>query len=108
MNLTIIALMSLCSVAAFLVMACRVVGVRKVLQYATIIDVIFTVSMCIAMAGTLTGILIGIMAGLILSVILSVAKAALRKLDDARFAMARDVTPAEDWCPGGTPEKLSA
>ena len=107
MNLTIIALMSLCSVAAFLVMACRVVGVRKVLQYATFIDVIFTVSMCIAMAGTLTGILIGIMAGLVLSVTLSVAKAALARIDNSRFMAAKGVTPAEDWCPGGSPEALS-
>lgn len=106
-SLTMIFLMSLCCVAAFLVMLIRTVGVRWVLKYATVIDVIFTVVMCIALAGTLTGVLIGILAGLVLTGALTITKWAYSQMDNARAAMVRDVTPAEDWCPGGTPEKLS-
>jgi uncharacterized oligopeptide transporter (OPT) family protein len=108
MSIDIIFLMSLVVVAATLLTLCRVIGIRRVLRHATVIDVIFTVVACIMLAGTLTGLLIGILAGLVMAGTLTVLGWFQRRSDDLRARYAREVhdKPIEDWCPGGAPDRL--
>jgi len=106
MNIGLIFLMSLVTVAAFLVLAIRTIGLRWVLRHATIIDVIFTLVVCITLAGTLTGLLIGILAGLVLTGTLTILRWLQDRADDLRARMAKPVEEKEDWSPGGSPERL--
>lgn len=108
MTVGIIFLMSLATVAAALVTLVRIMGVRRVLRNATIIDIGFTLIVCFALAGTLTGLLIGIVAGLVMTGTLTVWKAATAKTDALRASYAqRTAEPeADDWCPGGTARSL--
>ena len=62
---------SAATVAAVLVTGARVVGVKRLIKHATLVDVTFTVGMAVAFAGTLTGLLVAIMAGLMMAVLLS-------------------------------------
>lgn len=100
MSFGLIFLMSLCAVMAFLVLAVRLVGWQLVLRHASLIDVIFTVVICLALAGTLTGILIGIMAGLVLTVTLTTVKYLLSRVERVK-SVYRQRTPVEDdgWEP---------
>jgi len=99
-------LASTATVTAGLVFLTRIMGWRRVLKNATIIDVIFTVGATLALAGTLTGVLTGIVAGLLMTGVLTAARAVQ---DTVAPLFARDITPAaeaEDWCPGGTADRL--
>lgn len=104
MTLSLIFLMALAAVAATLLTLIRIVGWRRVLRHATLIDVVFTVVICFALAGTLTGLLIGIVAGLVMAGALSVAKALVSRVEALRASQSKPVE--EDWCPGGAPGKL--
>lgn len=69
------------TVAAALVTGSRVVGFRRILKNATLVDVVFTVGMGVAFAGTLTGLLVAIAAGLLMAVFLTGAKKCLQVWD---------------------------
>ena len=106
MSIGLIFLMSLACVAGALILLIRLIGLRRVLQHATWVDIGFTVVICFALAGTLTGLLIGIVAGLVMTGSLAVVRAGVRKADSLRAEQARVVNPVHDWCPGGTPGSL--
>jgi hypothetical protein len=73
------------SVAAVLVTLHRVVGIKRILRHATLVDVAFTVGMTIMFAGTLTGMLVAVLAGLIMALVLSVGRV-LMKFGDSTTA----------------------
>ncbi len=102
MTIQMIVFMAACSVIGALIVLVRVMGWRWVLRRATLVDIGFTVLVCVALAGTLTGLLIGIVAGLLMTATLTAGRAFLR----ASESRERVFTPAEDWCPGGTPYRL--
>ena len=68
--------MSAVSVAACLVTLSRVVGWKRILRHATIVDVGFTIGLAMFLAGTMTGALTAVLAGLMMALVLT----ALRKL----------------------------
>jgi hypothetical protein len=68
--------MSAVSVAACLVTLSRVVGWKRILQHATLVDVGFTIGLAVFLAGTMTGALTAVLAGLLMALTLT----ALRKL----------------------------
>lgn len=99
MSIGLIFLMSLACVAGAIITLCRVIGMRNLLRYATWVDVIFTVILCIALAGTLTGLLIGIVAGLVMTGTLTVLKALVSRLDGLRADRAKPITQGDGWEP---------
>lgn len=68
--------MSAVSVAACLVTLSRVVGWKRILKHATLVDVGFTIGLAMFLAGTMTGALTAVLAGLMMALVLT----ALRKL----------------------------
>lgn len=78
MSVTFIATAAVCTVAAVLVTGHRVVGIRRILQHPTLVDVGFSVAMVVAFAGTLTGMLVAIIAGLLMALVLSAGRYLLR------------------------------
>ena len=66
--------MAVVSVAAFLVTLSRVVGWRRILKHATIVDVVFTIGIGFAFMGTLTGMLVAVLGGLIMALTLTCIK----------------------------------
>ena len=66
--------MAAVSVAAFLVTLSRVVGWRRILKHATIVDVVFTIGIGFAFMGTLTGMLVAVLGGLIMALTLTCIK----------------------------------
>lgn len=70
----IIVTMSAVSVAACLVTLSRVIGWKRILRHATLVDVSFTLGTFIIFAGTLTGALVAVLGGLLMALVLSVAK----------------------------------
>lgn len=72
----VIVSMSAVSVAACLVTLSRVVGWKRILKHAILVDVGFTISLAAFLAGTMTGALIAVLAGLMMALVLT----ALRKL----------------------------
>lgn len=81
MTFGFIAAASVASVAAFTVTAGRVVGFKRLIKYATITDVVFTVSMAVMFAGTFTGFMVAIMAGLMMAMMLTAVGYLLRLFD---------------------------
>ena len=67
-------LMACCTVAAALVTASRVGGLRKWLGYANIVDVLFTVLLFLAFHGTFTGMAVATLTGLIMALTLTVLR----------------------------------
>lgn len=67
-------IMSVVSVAAALVTLSRVLGLRRILRNATLVDVIFTVGAFVLLAGTLTGALVAVLSGLLMAVVLTLLK----------------------------------
>lgn len=63
-----------CCTAAALVTLSRVVGFGWIVRNATLVDVVFTVGMCVLFFGTSIGMIVGIIAGLFMALFLSVAK----------------------------------
>lgn len=72
----VIVSMSAVSVAACLVTLSRVVGWKRILRHATIVDVAFTVGLAMFLSWTMTGALTAVLVGLIMALVLT----ALRKL----------------------------
>lgn len=68
------AVLAAVTVAATLVTLSRVISLHKILGYATLIDVLFSIMMLYVFAGTLGGTLVAISAGLIMAVTLTVAR----------------------------------
>lgn len=66
--------MAAVSVAACLVTLSRVVGWRRILKHATLVDVAFTVGIGLAFMGTLTGMLVAVLGGLLMALTLTVIK----------------------------------
>lgn len=103
-----IALLAGATVAATLVTGARVLGLRRITENATKVDVVFTAGAAFAFAGTLTGFAAAIVAGLFMALVLSVLKV-MYKTKDAVTAKAVDVSkrykasaPAVDgdgWAP---------
>lgn len=62
---------ALCIVGALLTTLSRAIGWRRVLGYATVIDVVATVLIMVTFSGSTAGLAAGAAAGLILSVILT-------------------------------------
>lgn len=67
----VIVSMSAVSVAACLVTLSRVVGWRRILRHATIVDVAFTIGLAMFLAGTMTGALTAVLAGLLMALVLT-------------------------------------
>ena len=84
------------TVGAVLVTGHRVIGIKRMVKHATLVDVTFTVGMAIAFAGTLTGLLVAIVAGLIMAVVLSAAQK-LQTLYERRTAS----EPQDEYNEGG-------
>lgn len=61
-------------VAATLVTLTRVIGIKRVLRHATLIDVLFTVLAGVMFLGTLSGMLIAVIGGLLMALTLSTMK----------------------------------
>ena len=66
--------MSAVSVAACLVTLSRVVGWRRILKHATLVDVAFTIGLGLAFMGTLTGMLVAVLGGLLMALTLTIIK----------------------------------
>lgn len=107
MALSLIFLMSLVAVVAALVTLVRILGWRRVLKHATLIDIGFTLVICFALAGTLTGLLIGIVAGLVMTGTLTCLRFLQARLDDVRAATARTAQPEDNIYPGGCARHLT-
>ncbi len=88
--LSTIALLAASTVAATLVTGARVVGLRRITEHSTKVDVGFTAVAAFAFAGTLTGFAAAIVAGLFMALVLSLLKL-LYKVKDATFAKASDM-----------------
>jgi hypothetical protein len=65
---------AVCMVTALLLTMSRVIPLRMILGYATIIDVVFSVGMLGVFAGTITGAMNATMAGLVLAITLSAGR----------------------------------
>lgn len=70
----VVVTMSAVSVAACLVTLGRVIGWRRILRYATLIGVGFTLGLAAFLAGTMTGALVAVLGGLMMALVLTVAK----------------------------------
>jgi len=68
------AILAAVTVAATLITLSRVIGVHRLLGYATLIDVAFSILMIWVFAGTLGGTLVAITAGLMMAIVLSTAR----------------------------------
>lgn len=66
--------MAAVSVAACLVTLSRVVGWRRILKHATLVDVAFTIGLGFAFMGTLTGMLVAVLGGLLMALTLTIIK----------------------------------
>lgn len=62
------AAMGAIAVAAFLITACRVMPLRRLLGYGTALDVGFTLVIAALFFGTLTGLLVATFAGLVMAI----------------------------------------
>lgn len=103
----VIVSMSAVSVAACLVTLSRVVGWRRILRHATVVDVAFTVGLAMFLAGTMTGALTAVLAGLMMALVLT----ALRKLVAFSGALRERVEPSEPGYPvpaGADPSEYNA
>ena len=74
MSLPIIIMLSICTCAAVLLTLGRVIGLRNIIRYSIIVDVMFTVMCFVVFAGTLGGTLVAVMSGLIMAITLTTAK----------------------------------
>lgn len=74
MSLPIIIMLSICTCAAVLLTLGRVIGLRNIIRYSIIVDVLFTVMCFVVFAGTLGGTLVAVMSGLIMAITLTTAK----------------------------------
>lgn len=70
----IVVTMAAVSVAAFLVTLSRVIGWRRILKHATLVDVVFTIGLGLAFMGTLTGMLVAVLGGLLMALTLTTIK----------------------------------
>ena len=66
--------MAAISVAACLVTLSRVVGWRRILKHATLVDVAFTIGLGLSFMGTLTGMLVAVLGGLLMALTLTCIK----------------------------------
>lgn len=70
----VVVTMAAVSVAACLVTLSRVVGWRRILKHATLVDVAFTIGLGLAFMGTLTGMLVAVLGGLLMALTLTILK----------------------------------
>lgn len=70
----LIVTMAAVSVAACLVTLSRVIGWRRILKHATLVDVAFTIGLGLAFMGTLTGMLVAVLGGLLMALTLTIIK----------------------------------
>lgn len=78
-----ITILAAASVAATLVTGARVVGLRRIVEHSTKVDVIFTAVIGFCLAGTITGLAAAILAGLFMALVLTVLKVMYRGCDGA-------------------------
>ena len=78
MSLSFILLAAIATVAATFVTAARVLSLKTMAKYATVIDIVFTLVMLLMFAGTLTGMLVAILSGLLMALCLSALKVATK------------------------------
>ena len=62
------------TVAATLITLARIMDIRKLLGFAVIIDVVFSILMFFIFAGTLGGTLVAVVSGLFMALTLTVAR----------------------------------
>ena len=74
-------LLSAATAAAILVTTTRFIGIKNVIKYGVMVDVIATAFLCFVFAGTFIGMSIAICAGLIIAVTLSIAKRVYKMLE---------------------------
>ena len=87
MDIAIVILLAICTVAAFFVTVGRVVPMRRLFKHANIVDVVFTGIALVLFHGTLGGTLVAVFAGLVVSVVLSLGRKvmAMGAYDTARI-----------------------
>jgi hypothetical protein len=89
MGMTFVIAMSGVSVAACLVTLNRVIGWQRILRYATLVDVGFTIGLGVLFMGTLTGMLVAVLGGLLMALTLTIAK----RIDAAQRALRAQAKP---------------
>ena len=82
LSLSVVIMLALCTTVATLLTLSRFGGLRVVLKYAAVVDIVFTLALMFMFAGTLGGMLVAVMGGLFLSVFLTAAKWVQRAVDD--------------------------
>ncbi len=86
MSISLVFLMACVAVASALVLLSRVIGVRRILRHATVIDVGFAVVAGIALHSSIIGILIAILGGLVMALVLQVGRVFVRASERATEA----------------------
>ena len=82
LSLSVVIMLALCTALATLLTLSRFGGLRVVLKYAAVVDIVFTITLMFLFAGTLGGMLVAVMAGLFLSIFLTAAKWVQRAVND--------------------------
>lgn len=95
--------MSAVSVAACLVTLSRVVGWKRILKHATLVDVGFTIGLAAFLAGTMTGALTAVLAGLMMALVLT----ALRSLVAFSGSLRERVKPSYPVPAGADPAEYN-
>ncbi len=108
MSMNLVFLMAVCSVASTLVLLSRLIGLRTILRYATLIDVGFALIAAAALHGTLTGILVAIVGGLVMALVLQSGRMILRAYDRGYAAAERTVPFMRDVAPNREPQQDAA
>lgn len=86
LSLSVVIMLALCTAIATVLTLSRFGGLRVVLKYAAIVDIVFTVALMFMFSGTLGGMLVAVMAGLFLSIFLTGAKWIVRMVDEQVYA----------------------
>ena len=87
--LTTTIMMSVATVAAFLITLSRVIGWRRVFRYGTLIDVAFTLTALVVFGDTLTGALIAVVSGLLMALFISAARWIAKRAEQAEKSAPR-------------------
>ncbi|WFG40854.1 hypothetical protein ParaKuw1_00021 [Paracoccus phage ParKuw1] len=104
----VIVSMSAVSVAACLVTLSRVVGWKRILRHATLVDVGFTIGLAMFLAGTMTGALTAVLAGLMMALVLTVLRKLVGFAGDVSDRVQTDAKPAVHVPEGADPSEYNA
>lgn len=63
-------LLALFAAIGYLIVCCKLIGLKNTVRYQAILDIVFTVGGAIVMAGTFSGMAVAIMAGVFFSILI--------------------------------------